>query len=266
MQINHCGSGCDPDVTPQPLSPSGVQTAEGALPRAMTEGEIARVIRAYGQAARRARAAGLDGVQIHGAHGYLVTQFLSPRTNRRDDAWGGDPVRRRAFLDALIDEIRAQVGPDYPLWCKLGVAGTAESGLSLAEGARLAAACATRGVDCVEVSHGIGIPEEIDVSQEGAFRPWAEGVREAVGPAYPLAVVHGFSTRVGMEAVLAGGLVQMVSLCRPLIAEPDLPQKLRQTAGYRAACVRCGKCWPEALGEGTACYNAAVQRKLNRVE
>jgi 2,4-dienoyl-CoA reductase-like NADH-dependent reductase (Old Yellow Enzyme family) len=63
--------------------------------------------------------------------------------------------------------------------------------------------------------------------------------------------------------VLAGGPVQIVSLCRPLIAEPDLPQKLREVAGYQAACVRCGKCWPVALGKGTACYNAAVQRKLN---
>jgi len=269
MQINHCGSGCDPAVTPQPLSPSGVQTADGAVPRAMTEGEIAHVIRAFGQAARRAREAGLDGVQIHGAHGYLVTQFLSALTNRReddnrrDDAWGGDPARRRAFLDAVIDEIRGQVGSDYPLWIKLGVAGKAESGLPLAEGARVAAAYATRGVDCVEVSHAIGIPEAIDVSQEAAFRPLAEGVREAVGPEVPLALVYGFATRAGMEAVLAGGLVQMVSLCRPLIAEPDLPQKLREVAGYRAACVRCGKCWPEALGEGIACRNAAVQRKLN---
>jgi 2,4-dienoyl-CoA reductase-like NADH-dependent reductase (Old Yellow Enzyme family) len=265
MQINHCGSGCDPSVTPRPLSPSGVQTAEGALPRAMTEGEIAHVIHAFGQAARRARAAGLDGVQIHGAHGYLGTQFLSTQTNRRDDAWGGDLARRRAFLDAVIDEIRAQVGPDYPLWCKLGVAGTAEGGLSLAEGARVAAACATRGVDCIEVSHAIGVPEGIDAKQEAAFRPLAEGVRAAVGPEFSLAVVSGFATRAGMEAVLAGGLVQMVSLCRPLIAEPDLPKKLREIAGYRAACVRCGNCWPKALDEGVACTNAAVQRKLSRV-
>ena len=266
MQINHCGSGCDPAVTPHPLSPSGVQTAEGAFPRAMTEGEIAHVIRAFGQAARRAREAGLDGVQIHGAHGYLVTQFLSPLTNRRDDAWGGDPARRRAFLDAVIDEIREQVGSDYPLWIKLGVAGKAESGLPLAEGARIAAACAARGVDCVEVSHAISTPEGIDVlQQEAAFRPLAEGVREAVGQEYPLAVVYGFSTRAGMEAVLAGGPVQMVSLCRPLIAEPDLLLKLQALAGYQAACVRCGKCWPKALGEGTACYNAAVQRKLHGV-
>jgi 2,4-dienoyl-CoA reductase-like NADH-dependent reductase (Old Yellow Enzyme family) len=183
-------------------------------------------------------------------------------TNQRDDAWGGDSERRRAFLDAVIAEVRGQVGDDYPVWIKLGVAGKAESGLSLAEGAQVAAACAQRGVDCVEISHALGIPEELDTKQEAAFRPLAEGVREAVGPTYPLAVVYGFSTRVGMEAVLEGGLVQMVSLCRPLIAEPDLPDKLRRIEGYQAACVRCGKCWAEVLGEGMACHNAAVQRKL----
>jgi len=262
MQINHCGSGCDPAVTPQPISPSGVQTAEGTSPRAMDEQDIAHVIRAFGQAARRAREAGLDGVQIHGAHGYLVTQFLSAMTNRRDDAWGGDPTRRRAFLDAVIDEVRGQVGADFPLWIKLGVAGKAESELPLAEGARVAAACAARGIDCVEVSHAIGTPEGIDTQQEAAYRPLAEEVREAVGPEYPLAVVHGFSTRAGMETVLTNDLVQMVSLCRPLIAEPDLPKKLREVPGYQAACVRCGKCWPEDLGKGTACYNTALQRKL----
>ena len=262
MQINHCGSGCDPAVTPQPVSPSGVSTAKGASPRAMSEQDITGVIRAFGQAARRAREAGLDGVQIHGAHGYLVTQFLSAMTNQRDDDWGGDLERRCAFLEAAIKEIRGQVGDDYPLWCKLGVAGKAESGLPLAEGARAAAVCAKVGVDCVEVSHALGIPAAIDAKQEAAFRPLAEGVRDAVGQAYPLAVVHGFSTRASMEAVLENGLVQMVSLCRPLIAEPDLPKKLRTIEGYEAACVRCGKCWPEAIGEGTACRNAAVQRKL----
>jgi 2,4-dienoyl-CoA reductase-like NADH-dependent reductase (Old Yellow Enzyme family) len=262
MQINHCGSGCDPTVTPQPISPSGVETVNGTAPRAMSEEEVQRIIRAFGQAARRAREAGLDGVQIHGAHGYLVTQFLSTMTNQRNDAWGGDPERRRAFLDAVIAEVRGQVGDDYPVWIKLGVAGKAESGLPLSAGARVAASCAVKGVDCVEISHGLGIPEEIDAEREAAFRALAEGVREAVGQRYPLAVVYGFSTRAGMEAVLESGLVQMVSLCRPLIAEPDLPDKLRRIEGYQATCVRCGKCWPEALGEGMACHNAAVQRKL----
>jgi 2,4-dienoyl-CoA reductase-like NADH-dependent reductase (Old Yellow Enzyme family) len=262
MQINHCGASCDPTVTPDPISPSGVETASGATPRAMSEEEARRIVGAFGQAARRARAAGLDGVQIHGAHGYLVTQFLSTKTNQRDDAWGGDAERRRAFLDAVIAEVRGQVGDDYAVWIKLGVEGKAESGLPLAEGAQVAAACAQRGVDCVEISHALGIPETLDTKQEAAFRPLAEGVREAVGPSYPLAVVYGFSTRAGMEAVLENGLVQMVSLCRPLIAEPDLPDKLRRVEGYEAACARCGKCWPEAPGEGAACHNAAVQRKL----
>jgi 2,4-dienoyl-CoA reductase-like NADH-dependent reductase (Old Yellow Enzyme family) len=264
MQINHCGAGCDPTITSHPIAPSGVATNERVTPRTMTEEEIRRIVGAFGQAARRAREAGFDGVQIHGAHGYLVSQFLTPLTNRRDDAWGGDEESRRAFLRAVAAEIRRQVGDDYALWIKLGVAGKAESGLSIAEGARVAATCAGYGIDCVEISHALGIPEEVDHRRrEVPFRPWAEAVRRAVGEDFPLALVYGFCTRASMEAVLEDGLVQMVSLCRPLIAEPDLPHKLHTGETLSVACVRCGKCWPEETGEGIACHNPGVQRKLD---
>jgi len=260
MQINFAGASCDPAVTPEPLSPSGVATNERVTPRAMTPAEIAEVVGAFGQAARRAREAGLAGVQIHGAHGYGVTQFLSPTTNRRNDAWGGDEERRRAFLRAVAREVRRQVGDDYPVWIKLGIEGT--DGLSRAEGARAAAECVRLGIDCVEMSHAGGIPESIDKTQEGAFRPFAEAVRAVVGPDYPLALVYGFRTRAAMQAVLDEGLAQVISLCRPLIAEPDLPARLHDTDGYEAACTRCTRCWPKEPGQGVGCYNAAVRREL----
>ena len=264
MQINHGGASCDPALTPHPLSPSGVATNELVQPHAMAEEDVQRIVRAFGQAARRAREAGFDGVQLHGAHGYLVTQFLTPMTNRRDDAWGGDERRRRAFLKAVIHEARVQVGDDYPLWIKLGVAGKAESQFALADGARIAAAIAGDTIDCIEISHALGTPEEIDTRQEAAFRPFAEAVRGAVGDDFPLALVYGFQTRPGMEAVLAHGMVQVVSLCRPLIAEPDLPNKLREDGEHQAACTRCGQCWAKEPGTGTACRSASVLRQLNR--
>jgi 2,4-dienoyl-CoA reductase-like NADH-dependent reductase (Old Yellow Enzyme family) len=258
MQINHCGASCDPTMTPHPVAPSGVATNELVAPGIMSREEIQRIIRAFGQAARRAREAGFDGVQIHGAHGYLVTQFLTPLTNRRDDGWGGDAERRRGFLKAVIREVRLQVGDDYPLWIKLGVAGKATSQLTSDEGARVANACARLGVDCVEISHALGTPEEIDVEHEARYRPMAEAVRQAVGNDFPLALVNGFRTRAGMEALLQDGLVQVISLSRPLIAEPDLPNKLRMVEAFEAACVRCGKCWPEGPGLGVACYHPQI--------
>jgi 2,4-dienoyl-CoA reductase-like NADH-dependent reductase (Old Yellow Enzyme family) len=228
----------------------------------MSEEDIQRLVQAFGQAARRVREAGFDGAQIHGAHGYLVTQFLTPMTNRRDDAWGGDAERRLAFLKAIVREARRQVGDDYPLWIKLGVAGHEESQLTIAEGARIAAACANYGVDCIEISHALGEPEELDMRQEAPYRPWAEAVRQAVGDDFPLALVNGFRTRAGMEAVLENGMVQMVSLCRPLIVEPDLPNKLRKDSDYEHVCTRCWECWPKELGMGVACRNAGVLRRL----
>jgi 2,4-dienoyl-CoA reductase-like NADH-dependent reductase (Old Yellow Enzyme family) len=262
VQINHGGASCDRSVMPQPLCPSGVSTSEGVQPAAMTAGDVERAVHAFGQAARRARQAGFDGVQIHGAHGYLVTQFLSPHTNRREDRWGGGVERRRAFLIAVAREVRAQVGTDYPVWVKLGVAGNAESGLTLADGALAAQACAENGIDCIEISHGLGLPEWVDKREDAPFRPMAESVRAAVPRNYPLALVYGLSTRATISSLLDGGLVQAVSMCRPLIAEPDLPSKLREIDGYEAACTRCDKCWPEMPGAGVDCHNAAVQRRL----
>jgi 2,4-dienoyl-CoA reductase-like NADH-dependent reductase (Old Yellow Enzyme family) len=264
MQINHSGASCDPVVTPQPLSPSGVATNELVTPRAMSDEDVQRIVQAFGQAARRAREAGFDGVQIHGAHGYLVSQFLTPQTNLRDDAWGGDAARRFAFLKAVVHQMRSQVGDDYPVWVKLGVAGHEDSQLTITEGARIAAACADWGVDCIEISHALGVPKDIDERQEAPYRPWAEVVRQTVGGDFPLALVNGFRTRAGMEVVLNNGLVQMVSLCRPLIAEPDLPNKLRENSDYEHACTRCRECWPKEPGIGTACRNAGVLRRLGR--
>jgi len=255
MQVNFGGSSCDPAVTPHPISPSGVVTNPQVAPRAMTENEIAQVIAAFGQAARRAREAGLDGVQIHGAHGYLVTQFLSSGLNQRDDAWGGSPEKRLAFLRQVVAAMQNAAGADYPIWIKLGVSGAAQHGLTLPEGATVAAACAQMDIAAIEISHAMGEPEERDTSFEAPYLPLAHAVRQVVGPDYPLALVNGFRTRPAMESVLASGAAQIISLCRPLILEPDLPNKLRDNPTYEPACVRCSRCWPDAPGKGSACYN-----------
>ena len=262
VQINHGGANVDPTVTPNPVSPSGIATNDLVTPRALADDEILHIVEAFGQAARRAREAGFDGVQIHGGHAFLVTQFLSPMTNRRDDRWGGDAERRRSFLKAIVGEMRRQVGQDYPLWIKLGVAGKGESGLSIKDGAQVAAACGEYAVECIEVSHGLGIPESMDTRGEGRYLPLAQQVRRAVGPDYPLALVYGLRSRRVMEEVLDSGVVQIISLCRPLIAEPDLPNKLREGIVDQAACDRCDRCGPLEPGEGIACRNERVLESL----
>jgi 2,4-dienoyl-CoA reductase-like NADH-dependent reductase (Old Yellow Enzyme family) len=267
LQVNHCGASCDPNVTPYPVSPAGVPTNDLVTPQPMTNADLDRIVTAFGQAAKRARGAGFDGVQIHGAHGYLLNQFLCPFTYP-DPSFFLDGVeatateRRCKILKAVIEEMRSQVGNDYPLWIKLGVAGRTESGMTLEEGAQIAEACSRYGVDCIELSHALGIPEEIDQHADVTFLPFAEVIRPAVGDDFPLALVHSFRTRAQMQSILDRGTVQMVSMCRPLVAEPDLPIKLRTNPEYEHACVRCGLCWPKPPQSGVACYNKAVQRKL----
>ena len=263
IQINHGGANVDGRVVDQALSPSGVATNDLARPRALSGDEVLELADAFGQAARRAREAGFDGVEIHGAHGYLISQFLSPLTNRRQDAWGGDLQARRRFLQAVYQRVRQAVGPDYPVWIKLGVAGRRESGLSIAEGAQVAAACFEYGIECVEISHALGQPEELDMRLEAPYLPMAQAVRRAVGPDRPLALVSGFRTRGKMHEVLDSGVVQMISLCRPLIAEPDLPDKLRDGLTDEAACTRCDLCRPGASGEPIACQNPRVLESLS---
>ncbi len=270
LQVNHCGASCDPAVTPHPLSPSGVATNAMVKPQPMSVADLDRIISAFGQAARRAREAGFDGVQIHGAHGYLINQFLSPLTYPNpsfllDGAESNSTEQRSIVLKAVVAEMRRQVGDDFPVWIKLGVAGRAESGLDLAEGARIASACSGFGVDCIEISHALGIPENIDMRTDMAFLPFAEAVKPVVADDFPLALVQNFRTRAQMQGVLDRGLVQMISLCRPLIAEPDLPNHMQAAPDYEHACIRCGQCWPKQPNSGVACYNAAVQRKLAKI-
>jgi 2,4-dienoyl-CoA reductase-like NADH-dependent reductase (Old Yellow Enzyme family) len=264
LQINHAGSSVDPAITPHPVSPSGVATNPQAQPREMTPGEIESAICAYGHAARRAREAGFDGVQIHGAHGYLVSQFLMPATNQRRDGWGGSLANRQRFLREAVQEMRRQIGPGFPVWIKLGVAGALESGFGLRDGAATAVLCAECGVDAVEISHAWSIPEYLGQNRDAWYLAMATAVRQAVGPDYPLALVAGFRTRAMMEAVIAAEIVQSVSLCRPLLAEPDLPYKLQRGDADQVACVRCDQCRAGFGRDEVMCRNAKVLAALGR--
>lgn len=264
LQINHGGAGVNPAITPRPLSPSGVATNPQVQPREMSAQEIEGAICAYGQAARRAQEAGFDGVQLHGAHGYLISQFLMPYTNRRTDGWGGSLAHRQRFLHEVVREVRRQVGPDWPLWIKLGVTGSLLTGFSLLEGAATAAACAEWGVDAVEISHAWSMPEYLGPSRDGWYLPMATAVRQAVGQGYPLSLVAGWRSRALMESVIAHEIVQWVSLCRPLIAEPDLAVRLQTGASDRAACVRCDRCREGFGQEAVRCRNDQVQEALRR--
>ena len=259
VQINHGGMQCSRETVPETIAPSAVDAPFLTGPaREMTADEITLLIQAYGQAARRTREAGFDGVQIHGAHGYLVSQFLSPFANRRTDEWGGDLEGRMRFLRAVCQAVRAQVGPDYPVLIKLGTMDGVEGGLTPEEGVRVVAALEGMGLNALEISGGIGGGRNLNSrtgirseADEAYFRPLARQARPATR--LPIILVGGFRSRRVMEEVLADGDADFISLCRPLICEPDLPNRLRAGSQERSSCISANRCWPEGPDEGIAC-------------
>ncbi len=255
-QINHGGMQCAKEAVNSTIAPSAMD--EEVLPqpaRQMTVAEIEMIIEAYAQAARRIKEAGLDGVQLHGAHGYLINQFLSPYANKREDQWGGDFEGRLRFLREVTMAIRTQVGPAYPVLIKFGMQDGVEGGLSVDLGTQVAARMAEMGLDGIEISGGIRAPNSKKgirrPEDEAYFRPLAQQAR-SVTP-LPLALVGGFRTRPVMEAVLASGEVDFISMCRPLISEPDFPNLLKAGAKNKSRCISSNNCWAENPGVGIAC-------------
>ncbi len=262
-QINHGGMQCSRATVSQTIAPSAVDAPFLArTPRAMTAHDIASAVQAYADAAQRARDAGFDAVQLHGAHGYLISQFLSPFTNRRTDEWGGDLNHRTRFLRTVCDAVRERVGPDYPVFIKLGMMDAVEGGLTPQEGAEVAASLATMGLDGVEISGGIGGGESLNTrpgiraeADEAYFRPLARRARALTS--LPIALVGGLRSREVMERVLEAGDADFISMSRPFISEPDLANRLRQGLQERASCISCNQCWPDGPGEGIACRRPA---------
>jgi 2,4-dienoyl-CoA reductase-like NADH-dependent reductase (Old Yellow Enzyme family) len=238
-----------------------VPMRSGPMPRAMTQAEILNTVDAFGQAARRAKQAGIDAVQIHAAHGYLISEFLSPHTTRRTDAWGGDFERRLRFLAAVCEAVRGQVGPGYPVFIKLGMMDNVDEvpdGLRPEDGARIVSRLAGFGLDAVEVSGAYDGPVRFNVRMgvgskeaEAYFRPLAQQAKAATR--LPVMLVGGLRSRAVMDEVLAAGDADFISLCRPLIREPDLPNRLKTGETTVAACISGGRCWPEGLGQGIRC-------------
>lgn len=233
-----------------PAGPSAQETGPGlAGPcRAMSEDEIKAVVQDFGRAAGRAREAGFDAVQLHAAHAYLPAQFLSPLANRREDRWGGSLDNRLSLHLKILAAVRRQVGTDYPVLVKLGVADGAPGGLGLAEGLAAAKKLAGAGCDCLEISQGLRGDRwdqtefRVKLGPDGQeyFSDWAAAVKERVK--IPVAMVGGLRDFGRIALRLESGQADIAALCRPLIQEPDLVARWRQDPGHRPGCVSCNGC------------------------
>lgn len=238
MQINHPGRQSPRDLVPAPVSASsipmtGIKRAVFAKPRALEPREIEAIVDRFAAAATVAEQAGFDGVQIHGAHGYLISQFLSPLTNQRDDAWGGDAERRRRFAIAIARAVRQAVSPSFAVGIKLNSADFQRGGFTNDESVTLVEALDAEGLDLIEISGGTyesakmfeeTVPtRESSKRREAFFQSYVEMVQDRVST--PLMLTGGLRTRVGMLDAMASG-VDVIGMARPLALEPDLSARL----------------------------------------
>ncbi len=244
-QISHAGRQTMKAVNPHPKAPSalklGLPGGQFGMPVALEETEIFNLIGRFGQAARIAQEVGFTGVQIHGAHGYLISQFLSPRSNERADQWGGSLENRARFLLYAVNSARMLVGPDFPIAVKLNSADFQRGGFDFADSLKVARWLQEGGVDLIEISGGtyeqpklLGIQgledEEVQavtettLAREAYFVDFAKAMKNELS--IPLMVTGGFRSRSAMEQAIKSGAADLIGLGRPLCTLPDGPKRL----------------------------------------
>jgi 2,4-dienoyl-CoA reductase-like NADH-dependent reductase (Old Yellow Enzyme family) len=282
LQISHAGLWASPDdragagaggAAPgaegdaeraQPLGPSVRQTETGPVGREMSVADITRVTQAFAAAAGRAREAGCDAVQIHGAHGYLLSEFLSPLFNRRDDEYGGNVAKRSRFAIAAVGAVRAAVGADYPVLIKMNSEDFVADGLTVDDMLESAVLLAEGGVDAIELSGGTslsgdlgpirtrrGIPHDREAYYEEASLMLKQKVK------VPVMLVGGIRTFEAAERLVTQGYTDYVSLSRPLICEPHLVARWERGDHAPSACRSDNRCFYKGFKrEGMYCVHA----------
>jgi 2,4-dienoyl-CoA reductase-like NADH-dependent reductase (Old Yellow Enzyme family) len=242
MQISHPGRQTPRRVCEDPVAPSAVPLAlpESAFakPRALTGDEVDDIIARFRHTASIARQAGFSGVQVHSAHGYLLSQFLTPLVNQRDDRWGGALEARASLLLEVVRGVRAECGPDFVISVKLNSSDFQQGGFDSADSLRVVGWLEEAGVDLLEISGGnyeepsmMGSKtsegsevSDSTVKREAYFLDYAEQIRSVTK--VPLMVTGGFRTRAAMEAALDSGALDMIGLGRPMCVETDAPNRL----------------------------------------
>jgi 2,4-dienoyl-CoA reductase-like NADH-dependent reductase (Old Yellow Enzyme family) len=238
-QLNHPGKQSPKFLSSSPLAPSAIGLKPPlnrmfSVPRSLTEKEIYNIIERFAYAAKTAKENGFTGVQIHGAHGYLISQFLSPLHNQRNDQWGGKIENRMRFVDYVYKAIRNEVGNQYPVSIKLNSADFQKGGFTQDESMAVVQHLSENGMDLIEISGGtyeaqamIGKERKVKDStqkREAYFLDYCEKVRKTVKT--PLMLTGGFRTLKGMNDVLNNGVCDIIGLARSVAIHPEFPNDL----------------------------------------
>jgi 2,4-dienoyl-CoA reductase-like NADH-dependent reductase (Old Yellow Enzyme family) len=270
LQLAHAGCRAPFGLTGlQPLGPSDTMDKDKNVCKEMTRDDIQKTVQRFAEGAARAQTSGFDGVQIHAAHGYLLSQFLSPFYNKRRDGYGGSIENRARIVLEVLNAIRAKVGERFPIMIKMNSEDFVESGLRVAEMVQVAAMLAKTGIDAIELSGGTAAsgkfipvrPGKIGSEEnEVYYRDAAAQYKAAVK--VPLILVGGVRSYNVAEKIVKTGLADYVALCRPLIREPGLVKRWQSGDRSRSTCLSDNMCFkPITAGEGVYCYTARHSEK-----
>ncbi|MFV2081744.1 MAG: NADH:flavin oxidoreductase [bacterium] len=258
VQLVHAGGQTDTkNAGRQPLAPSAVEVDQfPEVPAELTRDEINRIAAAFGDAARRAKEWGFDAVQLHGGHGYLITQFLSPLTNRRTDEYGGTIENRSRFAMEVYNSVRSATGSDFPVMIKLNGADNLEGGLQIDDAVYAAGKLSDAGIDAIEVTGGTPVSgaggpvrTKIDAPEKEAYNmDLARPIKEAV--ICPVMVVGGLRSIGVAEAAINDDNVDYIAMSRPFIREPGLANRWQEGDLAAATCISCNGCFVAGLKEG----------------
>lgn len=257
LQLAHAGCHASTSLSGQePLGPSVMENEEGPFCRAMTTQDINRVVAEFGHAAIRSREAGFDGVQLHGAHGYLMSQFLSPFYNKRKDDYGGSVENRARIVLEVLQKVRAEVGDDYPVMIKMNSADFVDGGFNVDEMLKVSAMLEEAGIDAIELSGGTRYSGKSGSVREGKinteeeevyYRQEAQRYKQQIE--VPLMLVGGIRSYPVAESLLTEGMADYISLSRPLIREPGLINRWKAGDVCKATCISCNLCMKAAREE-----------------
>jgi 2,4-dienoyl-CoA reductase-like NADH-dependent reductase (Old Yellow Enzyme family)/thioredoxin reductase len=247
IQINHAGRQTSSSITGSPIvAPSAIPCpVRKEMPKELSHEEIQKIIEAFREAARRAKEAEADGVEIHMAHGYLINQFLSPFSNQRTDDYGGDPDRRMRMAIEVLRTVRNQVGSDFLVLCRLSADEYVEGGLKLEDTKEIAKALERNGADALHISACVAASGYLNhppyYAEEGIFVHLAQGIKSVVS--IPIIAVGRIRTPELANQILEEKKADLISMGRALIADPDLPLKaLEGRTDEILPCISCNRC------------------------
>lgn len=262
MQIVHPGRQESLEIRgTAPIAPSAVPiTHTNIVPREMSVEEVREMVELFANAIRRVKGSGFDAVQLHGGHGYLISNFISPYANVRNDDYGGSTENRARFITDIVKRSREMVGPDYPIMIKMNCDDFIHGGLDQDEAVRIAGIIVQAGIDCIEVTGGTASDSPLHIAamginkeeKEAYFKSYAKALKKQIS--VPLILVGGLRTPHVMEKIISEKIADFVSMSRPLIREPGLIKRWKDGDLEKARCISCNMCGMHVFKRPLRCY------------